>query len=374
MERRAFLHTGLVATALSAGSGAALPRGVTAKSIRANGPVRLNANENPLGPSPSARQAIIDGIADSNRYPFTGVPPLLERLAAKHKVAAENVVVGTGSTEILQMTVQAFGRFGSKFVIADPTFEDVPGYAVPWDLDTVKVPLRSDWAHDIDAMKRSAAKTIGPVVVYICNPNNPTATLTPSVEVDAWIRSAPENIYFLVDEAYYEFAQHATEYSSAIKWIHTNPRVVVARTFSKIYGMAGMRLGYALAHPMTASLLRSMACDNGANHLAIVAAMASLDDDAHVARSIDTNERSRRILHGVLDDLDLEYLPSYTNFLMHRINGDLPEYITRMADAGFNVGRPFPPMLEYNRVSFGSPEQMEEFGGVLRTFRERGWV
>lgn len=373
MERRAFMQTGFLATVL-AGTKLSASGAFAIPALRREGPMRLNANENPLGPSPAARQAIIDGIVDANRYPFVSRVPVEEAIASAHDVEVANVVLGTGSSEVLQMAVQAFGRFGSKFIIADPTFEDVPGYAVPWELRTEKIPLRSDFAHDIEAMKHSAATTNGPVVVYVCNPNNPTGTLTPSVEVDTWIRSAPDNVYFLVDEAYYEYAQHATEYWSAIKWIETHPNVVIARTFSKIHGMAGLRLGYALAHEDTAKLLRSMACDNGANHLALVAAQASLGDPGHASRSIDSNDRSRRILHRVLDDLDLDYLPSYTNFVMHRISGDVQTYIDRMAENQINVGRPFPPMLTYNRISLGSPEEMERFAEVLTTFRERGWV
>lgn len=373
MERRVFLQTGFLATVV-AGRRMSSPGRLSATPVRRVDPMRLNANENPLGPSAAARQAIVDGIVDANRYPFISRVPVEEAVAAAHDVDVSNVVLGTGSTEVLQMSVQAFGRFGSKFIIADPTFEDVPGYAVPWELATEKIRLRSDYAHDIEAMKRSAAATDGPVVVYICNPNNPTGTLTPSVEVDTWIRAAPDNVYFLVDEAYYEYAQHATEYWSAIKWIATHRNVVIARTFSKIHGMAGLRLGYALAHPETATLLRSMACDNGANHLALVAAQASLGDPGHVTRSIDVNERSRRILHRVLNDLDLDYLPSYTNFVMHRINGDLQTYINRMSENSINVGRPFPPMLDHNRISLGSPEEMERFAETLTTFRERGWV
>ena len=117
-----------------------------------------------------------------------------------------------------------------------------------------------------------------------------------------------------------------------------------------------------------------MACQNGANHLALVAGAASLGDSAHVARSLDTNERSRRILLSVLDDLGLEYLPSYTNFVMHRINGDLQTYIDRMAAEDVRVGRQFPPMLGYNRVSLGAPDEMERFAEILSSFRERGWV
>jgi histidinol-phosphate aminotransferase len=272
------------------------------------------------------------------------------------------------------MAVQVWGREGARFVIADPTFEDVPGYAAPWNLDVVKVPLRPDHSHDLERMAAQAARADGPAMVYICNPNNPTGTLTPCDEVDAWIERASDQVTFLIDEAYLEYAESASSYWSEMKWIASRPNVVIVRTFSKIFGMAGMRLGYGIAHPDTAARLRALASHSNANHLACMAALASLADQGLVSRSLEVNARARRAVTEVLDELELAHLPSHTNFMMHRINGELDAYRTRMEDAGYLVGRPFPPMLQYNRVSFGLPEDMEGFADTLRTFRQRGWV
>ena len=232
----------------------------------------------------------------------------------------------------------------------------------------------NDYSHDLERMRELARGVNGQVVVYICTPNNPTGTLTSSDELDDWIRSASSNVSFLVDEAYFEYAEGAEGYHSALPWIETNPNVVVCRTFSKVYGMAGIRLGYGLAHPDTIGALMQLQSVANANYLALVAALASLRDPNYIETSVSTNLAAKRIVHDVLDELELAYLPNHTNFLMHRINADLTQYSARMRDAGILVGRPFPPMLGYNRLSLGLPEEMERFAETLREFRSKNWV
>jgi histidinol-phosphate aminotransferase len=228
MERRHFVRAGLsagAATALAPARSVALPT-----RRRRAGALRLNANENPLGLAPSARRAVIDAIPDANRYPDDGHNRVVAALAERLDVPADHLVLGAGSTEILQMAVQVWGREGARFVIADPTFEDVPGYAAPWNLDVVKVPLRPDHSHDLERMAAQAARADGPAMVYICNPNNPTGTLTPCDEVDAWIERASDQVTFLIDEAYLEYAESASSYWSEMKWIASRPNVVIVRT------------------------------------------------------------------------------------------------------------------------------------------------
>jgi histidinol-phosphate aminotransferase len=300
-------------------------------SRRLAGPLRLDSNENPLGLAPSARQAITDGLDLANRYPDQTRSELIQALAEKHDVSRENIVLGCGSTEVLQMIVQAAAAARSRIVLAEPTFEAVVGYARPHESQLLPTPLDERYAHDIEQMRRHARAANGPVLVYLCNPNNPTGTITPSAEIDAWIEEAPEQVRFLVDEAYFEYVDD-TRYWSSLKWIASHPNVIVVRTFSKIYGMAGMRLGYGIAHPDTAAELKLYMSGSNAN------------------------------------------LPSSTNFVMHRIRGELQPYIRRMDEMGAWVGRPFPPMLGYNRISIGLPEEMERFVEILRSFRDRNWV
>ncbi|UCF21088.1 MAG: aminotransferase class I/II-fold pyridoxal phosphate-dependent enzyme [Gemmatimonadota bacterium] len=373
MERRDFLQAGLAfGAAAGIGAGVSLvPEMARAAVRRSGGPLRLNSNENPLGLPQAARRAILDGLAEANRYPRESRIELVGALAALHRVEPENIVLGNGSTEVLQMSVQALAQENARLVLADPTFEDVPWYGQPFPYRLEKVPLDGRHAHDIGRMKERAEGG-GRAIVYICNPNNPTGTVTPSSEVDEWIESADENTYFLVDEAYYEYCVDPG-YWSCTKWV-TKPNVIVARTFSKIYGMAGMRLGYAVAHKEAAARLSEYIAKTNANHLVLVAARVCLDDAELVPASLEANSRAMRILYDVLEELDLEYLPSQANFVMHRINSDLATYGRRMLESGVRVGRPFPPMLGYNRLSIGLPEEMERFAEILREFRKKGWT
>ena len=380
MDRRGFVSSGVVAglaglAGAGGGAAAVLERtglGRTGKTL-ADGTVRLSSNENPLGLSPAAREAVIEHLVHANRYPGDWRRPVVERLADHLGVGVDNLVMGAGSTEVLQMAVQAFQGPRATMVIAQPTFEDVPRYQRPFPYELIEVPLTRDMQHDIGRMREAAERGGRPSVVYFCNPNNPTGTVTPSAAIDAWIADAPETTTFLVDEAYFEYADDPA-YASALKWIEARPNVVVVRTFSKIFGMAGMRLGYGVAHPSTARRLQDFISANNTNVLACAAALASLDDRGLVSRSVAVNDEAKAIALDTLDRLGLEHLPTQTNFLMHRINGDLQAYIDRMREAGIRVGRPFPPMLAWNRVSFGLPEEMDRWAEALKGMRTMGTI
>jgi histidinol-phosphate aminotransferase len=314
----------------------------------------------------------MDGVGEAHRYPRLR-SDLMQAIAAREHVRSENIVLGAGSTEVLKMAVQRFGTPGGHLLLANPTYEDANFYAGSMDIEVHKVPLRPDMTHDLDAMRSLVETVEGPVCVYVCNPNNPTGTLTPCAAIDDWIASAPDHVHFLVDEAYFDFVT-SPEYWTAIKWIAEKPNVLVARTFSKVFGMAGIRLGYGIAHPNTARRLRQLNVRNNANHFAQLAGLASLNDPDFVERSLRVNERGKEILYDCLRELDLEYFPSHTNFVMHRINGDLRTYNVAMGERGLRVGRPFPPMLDYSRLSIGLPEEMEQFTDTLRAFRREGRV
>ena len=316
---------------------------------------------------------MLDALDEANRYPRDRRAELISKLAGVHGVSESQVVLGAGSTEILQMAVQAYEAPGARLVIADPTFEDVPRYQEPFAYDLVRVPLTAEYAHDLDPMRAAAEEGDAASVVYVCNPNNPTGTLTPSNDIEAWIRSAPETTLFLVDEAYLEYALDPS-YRSALPLIDDYPNVVVVRTFSKIFGMAGLRLGFGLAHADTAQRLRDFIASNNANQLALAAALASLDDAELVQRSLAANDAALAIARATLAELDLEMLPSHTNFVMHRINGDLDAYQARMRERDILVGRDFPPMMAWNRLSLGLVEEMATWAETLRDFRKRGWV
>lgn len=378
MDRRGFVTTGLAAgLAGFAGAGGAVTAGLERSGLfrvgktLADGTVRLSSNENPLGLSPAARQAVIDNLVNANRYPGDWSGPLVQSLAGHVGVSTDKLVMGAGSTEVLQMAVQAYQSPRAPMVIAEPTFEDVPRYQRPFAYNLVAVPLTKGLEHDLDRMREAAGN--GPSVVYFCNPNNPTGTVTRSADIDAWIADAPESTLFLLDEAYFEYANDPT-YWSGLKWVDSKPNVIVVRTFSKIFGMAGMRLGYGVAHPETAQRLRSFICANNTNVPACAAGLASLEDAGLMERSVKVNDEAKTIATSTLNDLGLEYIPTQTNFIMHRINGDLQAYIGRMREAGVRVGRAFPPMTDWNRVSFGLPEEMDRWADALRGLRAMGHI
>lgn len=372
---RAGAVSGLVAgTNAFGGFGSPLAGLVGAPGRRASdGAVRLNSNENPLGISPAAKDALVEAIVLANRYPSDQQGQLVAKLAAAHEVDEGQIVIGTGSAEVLQMVVQAYAAPRARLVMADPTYEAVTNYQRTEAYELVKVPLTSDHAHDIGRMREAAESSGHPALVYLCNPNNPTATITPSAEIDAWIADAPEHVFFLSDEAYIEYVDDERMWSS-LPWIAKKRNVVVVKTFSKIYGLAGLRIGYGIAHPHTAMRLMDFASRNNVNQLAIAAAGASFRDQALMEESREVNRESRQMVESTLDELGLEYMPTQANFLMHRINGDLATYRNRMADEGFLVGRDFPPMLDWNRLSFGLPGDMGRFCETLRTFRGKGWI
>lgn len=376
MDRRGFVTSGMAAglAGVSAGGGALgalLERtpGWSPGKTLADGDIRLSSNENPLGLAPAAKEALIAAIVDANRYPSRA--PLMEELSRYLDVQQENLTLGFGSTEILQISVQALQGPNTPLIIAQPTFEDVTDYQDTMPFEVKAIPLLSDLQHDVQRMREESMKR--PSVVYFCNPNNPTGTITNSSDIDAWIADAPETTTFLMDEAYLEYVTDDRFWPS-LKWIEEKPNVIVIRTFSKIFAMAGLRLGYAVTHPTTATRLREHTVQNSPNVLASAAGIASLRDEGLVERSIAVNEEAKAIVHTTLDELGLHYYPTNTNFIMHQIHGDLATYRNRMREEGLLVGRDFPPMLDHNRLSFGLPNEMDRWADTIKGFRAKGWV
>jgi histidinol-phosphate aminotransferase len=374
MERRAFLRTGVAAGV--AGPFLTLRQRLAAlegwDAVRAAAAsVRLSSNENPLGIPESARLAAAGALAEGNRYP-NGKAELAAAVAKKHGVKPENVVLGNGSTEILQMVVQSMATPLTTVVIGDPTFEHVEAYAESLFLNVVRVPLTPEHTLDLAAMQRAAGQARAAALVYICNPNNPTGTIVPTANVEAWIRASNEKVTFLLDEAYIDFVEDPA--LRTLTHLTVVPNVIVTRTFSKIYGLAGLRIGYAIALEETATQLERFAANSNVNQIGIAAARACIDDEAYMKRSLASNRAARKVALDTLAELDIETLPSHTNFLMHRVKGNVGAHIARMAGAGIAVGRAFPPMLDWNRVSIGTVREMEAWAEALRGLRKGGLV
>lgn len=266
-------------------------------------------------------------------------------------------------------------RTGAKVLEPNPTFGDVRRYSQAHGLHVITVPVGAGFATDIDALQKRSESIKGPLLINLCNPNNPTGSSIEWTQLEKWLTAAPDEHMFLVDEAYFEYAQVNPKYQSALKLIKQGQHnVVITRTFSKIYGMAGMRIGYGIATSSTAQKIRPFAAGYNLSIAGLAAASASLNDEDFYAYSLDSNQQAKSILLSALDELQLHYIPSDTNFVLHKIATDLGVYSERMQQNGITVGRKMTPQDNWNRLSIGTPEEMNQFAATLRAFRTKGWV
>ncbi len=338
--------------------------------------LRLHYNENSLGMSAKAVEAAKQALSlYGNIYQVDAVDALTSALASKNKLPESQVFLGNGSTEILGLVVSYAYALGATLIEPSPTFGDVRGRAEARNMKVVRVALENDFVTNIEALKRAASKVSGPVLINICNPNNPTGTICDKDALTNWILTAPDDYVFLIDEAYHEYAVSNAKYESALSLIQDGKEnVVVARTFSKVYGMAGMRVGYGFAAPKTAAKLNKYAASFNLSAAGLAAAITSLDDEEFLQTSIKSNQESKAHLTKTLDRLALPYIPSDTNFVLHRINADLQSYSKKMLANNIKVGRRMTAEDGWNRLSLGQPEEMRIFTQTLEAFRENGWV
>jgi histidinol-phosphate aminotransferase len=327
------------------------------------GAIRLDFNENPYGPSPNARAALADCGPIVNRYPDESYREVIAALAQKYNVNSENVLLGCGSTEILRAVDDAFLDPSKNVVAADPTFEAVLSYARVLHANALKIPLTPDHRHDLPKMAAACTSKTG--VAYICNPNNPTGTIVARDEFAAFVQAVPSTTLIVVDEAYFDFADDP-RYSSAVEFIPAHPNVIVARTFSKIYGMAGMRLGYAIgAKEPIARLADQLLQDNG-NAAVLQAALVSLADDAHVASIRAQLNGTRQWLCAELAKDSRPFIPSQANFVMLDMGTDVKPIIEQFRARNVLVGRRFAAMPNFLRVTVGTQPETEAFVAALR--------
>ena len=341
-------------------AGAAAPR---AGAPSVPGPVHLDSNENPYGPSPRALEAMGRARAVAARYPDALEDRVTEALARLHGVQPENILLGCGSGEILRMADMAFLAPGRTVVAAEPTFEAVLSYARVTRAEPVKVPLTADFRHDLPRMAAACDARTG--LVYVCNPNNPTGTIVKRDELQAFVKAVPASAVLLVDEAYHHFVEDSG-YSSAAEWIGNQPNLIVVRTFSKIYGLAGMRLGYAVGHRDRIGAMRPHKTWSNANAAVLEAALASLDDDAHVPAQRRLMNDTRRWLITELQKDGRRTIPSEANFVMIDLGRDVQEVIDALRAREVFVGRRFAALPHWLRVSIGTREETEVFLTALR--------
>ncbi len=362
ISRRDFLR---LSAATSTVIRCALPEALVANTLEPSrfgqndGFIRLNSNENAYGPSVAVTQAIQSAVGTSNRYPRMQYDALTEQIANTHKVKPEQVLLGCGSTEILRVAACAFLGNGRQLVQGWPTFEAIGYYAQVVRAEVASVPLSSAFAHDLDGMLVHAGASTG--LVYICNPNNPTASLTPRKDLEVFISRLPMSTFVLIDEAYHHYAGNSGMYSSFIDHPLDDERVVVSRTFSKIYGLAGLRLGYGIGSPNTIQQMRKFAVQDNVNAIATHAATAALDDTEGVYDCVQRNANDRQEFFNQAMARALKPIDSHTNFVMMNTFRPADEVILHFRKNNILIGRRFQPMETYIRVSLGLPQEMLAF-------------
>lgn len=366
LSRRKFLELGTVAAGVTAAtsfldlSAFAVPEPHGAAKVTRE--ILLNSNENPYGAFPSVRKAMIDAVSVSNRYPDYEFDALWDSLAKLHGCKTEEITLGCGSTDILRMAAVAFCSRNNPLVMAHPTFEALGMYAARTGTPSIKVPLRPDYSHDLEQMLAKAKQGAG--LVYICNPNNPTGSITARKQIEQFIAALPQDTHVLIDEAYHHFVQPQADYVSFADRRVADPRIIVARTFSKIYGMAGLRLGYAVGSKETVEKLSASHVYDNPNCIAARAGAAALADAAALDEAIRRTLRDRDEFNREAKARGLQTIPSHANFVMLNAARPTLAVIDHFKSHRILIGRPFPPLDTHVRVSLGTPAEMKQFWQV----------
>src|SRR5438874_660601 len=324
-------------------------------------PIHLDNNENAYGPSRRTAETIHAASTGVNRYPVR-VDDLTEKIANFHGVKSEQVLLGCGSTEILRMAAQAFLGPGKQLLQSSPTFEALDLYARSVGTEVISLPLTHEFAHDVQSMLGVIASSTK--LIYICNPNNPTGSITPRKRLEDFISKLPSTVFVLIDEAYHHYAGESSMYASFIDHPVNNDRVIVSRTFSSVYGLAGLRLGYGIVSPGTARQLRPFSTINNVNGIVAQAGLTALDDKEAAQDFVKQNADARQEFFNQAMARMLKPIDSHTNFVMMNTHHPAEQVIEHFRKNNVLIGRRFPAMDSYIRVSFGTPDEMAAFWRV----------
>jgi histidinol-phosphate aminotransferase len=321
--------------------------------------IRLHRNENAYGPGEKAKAAFREVLTGANRYADEDAERLRAAVAASHGVQPENVTLGCGSTEVLRMAAEAFLSQGKNLVMASPTFESIANSARLIGAEVRYTPLTHEYTHDLNAMLARTDAATG--ILYICNPNNPTGTLTPKSDLDSFVPKAPSEIFVVMDEAYHDYAAPTGAYASWATRAASDPRLIVTRTFSKVHGLAGLRVGYAISSAETAKRLAERRLPGSINAVAARVALAALSDAAHVKRIITLNSNDRQEFFNQANARMLRCVDSETNFVLMRTFSTGKETSEILKSKGVLVRAEYPGFEKHIRVSLGLPEEMRVF-------------
>lgn len=330
--------------------------------------IKLASNENPLGPGAKALAAIRAQLDELGRYPDGNGFALKAALARKHGIVPEQITLGNGSNEVLEFAARAFVLPENEVVYSQHAFAVYPLVTQAIGARAVVTPVR-DWGHDLEVM--AAAITARTRLVFVANPNNPTGTWIAADALERFLERLPEHVIVVVDEAYYEYVSES-QYPNTIPWVARFPNLVVTRTFSKVHGLAGLRVGYGVSSAQMADLLNRVREPFNVNSLALAAAEAALADEQHVADSLAMNSAGMRQLMQGLDGLGLTCIPSVANF----ITFDVGRPAAPVYEALLRIGVIVRPIANYGmpnhlRVTIGRPQENERFlealGNIVRS-------
>ena len=327
--------------------------------------IKLASNENPLGPSPKALGVIHEAVATLHRYPDGGAFRLRQALADRWKVTADQIILGNGSDEILGLLARTFLSPGDEAIMADQTFVIYKMEVMAAHGKAVIAPL-VNWRHDLTAM--ADAITDRTRLLFICNPNNPTGTMVTADEVERLLARIPEHVVVVFDEAYFEYVRSA-EFPDSMAYVKQGRNAIVLRTFSKIYGLAGMRIGYGVTTPEIVNFLNRVRPPFNANSLAQRAALAALDDDEHVAKSRAVNQTGMDEVVTGLRTLGFAPIPSEANFVYFDVGRDGRQIFDALLRLGVIVRHIEGRML---RVTIGQAEENRAFLAALGQVLQAG--
>lgn len=367
LSRRSWLKRTAFGSSLALIGGAGITTSLSAEEIKKfnprplDGPIKLGSNENPYGPSESVRKAMIAGFDLGCRYPWSYNADLVKMIAEKEGVPEDHIVMVAGSTEGLKITGITFGQ-GGEIISCAPTFLSMMDYAELWGTDINWVPLTKDHDFDLDEIEKRVSYNTR--LVFLCNPNNPTGKLLPADRVRDFCETVSKKAIVFSDEAYYDYITEPN-YPSMVEFVKQGKDVIVSKTFSKVFGLAGIRLGYLIARPELAAKLKDRVVAN-TNIMAIEAGKAALRDTEFYNFSVNKAKEAKNMITNTLDELKLPYLDSHANFVFFYSGRDIVELNKQMADKGFIIGRPFPPLNDWCRVSTGTIEEVALFNNAIK--------
>lgn len=372
VDRRQWLKTSAFAAA-----GLALPRHLVAAppgteaaplprtvghAGQFEGVVKLNSNENPYGISERARRAVVEATANTHIYSHHFYPELVEPIARDNGLTPDHIMLGAGSTELLSIAGLRYGAQGGKVLMADPGYFDMHDFYVRVGADLHLVPVNDAFEHDLEAMDRALTREYRQV--YIANPNNPTATVVGSAPLRDFCEQASRRTKVFIDEAYHDFGEDP--YGSMVGLVRQGADVLIFRTFSKIHGLAGARVGYIMAKPEIIEELGELATNFAPiSNLGLRAAIASYQDDEYLRTCRERNRDAKVFLYHALDELNYFYVPSHTNFVLFRIRRDRREAQQRFRERDIMIRTFEVEGAPWIRVSMGTMDQMRTFVTAL---------